>query len=137
MTRKQEVKEMNRILRGISIFICFPFIMAISLFLFVVRMFLLSEIPPQVTQNEFVFFLFISIVYFILSSVSLIFLFKSRAQMLLPGIFFVLISLVWIFSSYNMSSPHSINLIGIIINLVLLLMVTIKFIKWHGFKAEP
>lgn len=130
-----DTKEMNKVLRGISVFICFPVIMITSLFLFVVRMLLLSEIPAQVTQSEFSFFLFLAISYFLLGSASLIFLFNSRAQMLLPGVFIVLISLVWIFSSYNMSSPYSINLIGIIINLVLLLVVTIKFVRWKGYEV--
>lgn len=131
MIKKQEDKQLARIIFGISLFVVFPFIILFSVFQLIVRMFLLSEIPPQVTNTEFIFFLSVSIGYLALSSASILFLFRSKVQLFFPGVLFFASSLVWIFTSYNTSNPYNINTLGITTNLILFLITTIKFLKLY------
>ncbi|OMG49980.1 hypothetical protein BK140_08820 [Paenibacillus macerans] len=131
MIKKQEDKQLARIIFGISLFVVFPFIILFSVFQLIVRMFLLSEIPPQVTNTEFIFFLSVSIGYLALSSPSILFLFRSKVQLFFPGVLFFASLLVWIFTSYNTSNPYNINTLGITTNLILFLITTIKFLKLY------
>lgn len=133
---KQEDKQLDRIIFGISLFVVFPFIILFSVFQLIVRMFLLSEIPPQVTNTEFIFFLSVSIGYLALSSASILFLFRSKVQLFFPSVLFFASSLVWILASYNTTNPYNINTLGITTNLILFLITTIKFLKSYYKKRK-
>lgn len=129
MTKTQEDRQLNWIIFGLSLLVVFPVIMFLSVFQLIARVFLLSEIPPLVSDTELFFYLGLSILYLVSGAVSVLYLFRTKVQLMFPGILFTASSAMWIFGAFNTSNLNMIDALAVITNLILLVMTVIKFVK--------
>lgn len=132
LTKTQGDKQLNQIIFGISLFVVFPVIMFLSVFQLIVRVFLLSEIPPHVTETGLIFYLGLSILYLVSGAASILFLFRSKVQLIFPGVLFAAGSAMWIYATYNTTSTYNLlDTLGMLTNLILLIIAVIKFVNLY------